>query len=171
MKKRILNQLWTLFLTIIFSVVLVSCNSKISKEKSLLILAPAEQVEKYQAAFKKHFASVTVIDNSKAVKIEPSDRYVLMILNTPMDTKPEPLVNAFLMHLYDLGNSVKINLTYTVGDKLSNPTVISSTVISGLMTLNNSLTFTPNETKAKNETERLETIALFIKETLISLDP
>ena len=75
------------------------------------------------------------------------------------------------MHLYDLGNSVKINLTYTVGDKLSNPTVISSTVISGLMTLNNSLTFTPNETKAKNETERLETIALFIKETLISLDP
>ena len=95
MKKRILNQLWTLFLTIIFSVVLVSCNSKISKEKSLLILAPAEQVEKYQAAFKKHFASVTVIDNSKAVKIEPSDRYVLMILNTPMDTKPEPLVNAF----------------------------------------------------------------------------
>mgnify|MGYP003623635021 CR=1 FL=1 len=168
MEKKHLNQLWSLSFIIILSANLLACNSKVPKEKGLVILAPAEMVEKYQKAFDKYFASVVAIENTKAIKIGPSDRYLLKVQNNAGAVSREPADNAFLIDMFDNKTKVKINIIYTSGAKSSNATVINPNLISGSMTINKSLDFVPDENL--NDAARINAIALFIKQTLVSLD-
>jgi len=139
----------------------ISCGQK-KKGPALLLVATTENIATYSEGFKRYFNIIN--DASDAGKWISLQRYTIMINRD----SPEPQDGCFLINISDNGsNSVHVNFAYTVGAKSANATVINPNMLSGSMSVNNSIDVALN---ADSSTSSAQKIAAAIYQKLVEIE-
>ena len=149
----------TLILLII-AILTISCGQK--KKSPALLLATPENMTTYSEGFKHYFDVINgASDAGKWISLQ---RYTIIINRD----SPEPQDGCFLINVSDNGsNNIHVNFAYTVGAKSANATVVNPNMLSGSMSVNNSIDVALNENKSTSSAQK---IAAAIYQKLVEIE-
>lgn len=158
-------------LAVVMVVSMNGCGTKIKKKGYMTVNAIGENIENYDAGFKKYF-DVGAIDASGLggnVFTVQASRYVVVVSDNKKALQGnKPIESAFLIVIYDDEETVQVSIIYTSGAESENPTITNKAFISGISDVTKTLSFTPEE--KSDDAVRAEQIAGVLYDALVEIE-